>query len=139
MTTAPVHHSSSPAASPDIPSSASTTALGRLGEDIVADLLADAGWVILERNFRAGRGEIDIIALDGRTLVLVEVKTRRTLAAGTPFEAIDARKLSRIRRAFGHYLLHHSPPHVDVRIDAISVHLPRTGESRIEHLRGVAA
>ena len=53
-------------------------ALGSRGEDLAAEFLESAGLVVLERNFRCARGELDIIARDGDTAVFVEVKTRRT-------------------------------------------------------------
>lgn len=77
--------------------------IGRLAEDWVAGRLASAGWRILERNARPGgiRGELDIVAHDGRDLVFVEVKARSTLArAGptTPVLAVGARKQAQLRR-----------------------------------------
>src|SRR5690625_3166338 len=72
-------------------------ALGGRGEDLAAAFLEDAGLVIIERNFRCPRGELDIIARDGETAVFVEVKTRRTAALGSPLEAVTRTKLARIR------------------------------------------
>ena len=74
--------------------------LGRTGEDRAADHLAGRGFRILERNYSAPYGEIDLIALDGDTVVFVEVKTRRGAGA---LEAVDARKqkwLSRLALVF---------------------------------------
>lgn len=68
--------------------------LGNEGEDLAAAHLRSRGFRILERNARMGRlGELDIVALDGRTLVFVEVKTRRGAAFGPPEEAVTPSKL----------------------------------------------
>lgn len=113
--------------------------IGRLGEDIAAAHLLEQGWVILERNHRVARGELDIVALDGQTLVFVEVKTRRTVLSGVPQAAVDARKLRRLRLLASHYLLENSPPHRDLRIDVIAVMVADGAEPEIEHLAGVGA
>ncbi|HMO12215.1 MAG TPA: YraN family protein, partial [Actinotalea sp.] len=55
---------------------AAKDALGRYGERLVADRLERSGWCVLERNWRGTRGELDLVAIEGRTLVVVEVKTR---------------------------------------------------------------
>ena len=62
-------------------------ALGRYGENVAAAHLSDAGLEILARNWRCEEGEIDIVALDGDCVVVCEVKTRRSLLAGTPAHA----------------------------------------------------
>ncbi|TQK75422.1 putative endonuclease [Rarobacter incanus] len=96
--------------------------LGRGGEDHVAMYLAERGWVIVERNWRCRYGELDIIALDGATLVVVEVKTRSSLTFGHPAEAVDGRKLARIRRLTGLWLAQAEHPAYDaVRIDVAAV------------------
>lgn len=115
----------------------STAALGRLGEDVAAAYLVRAGMQLLDRNVRLGRGEIDAVALDGTTLVIVEVKTRRTLVTGVPQEAVDAAKLRTLRSLTGRYLAEHSPPHRDLRIDVIAVLIEPDGTIVLEHLRGV--
>lgn len=63
--------------------------VGRLGEDYVAARLIERGWEIAARNWRTRRGEIDLVALDGEMLVLVEVRTRR---AAPPEESLTGRK-----------------------------------------------
>ena len=74
--------------------------LGRRAEDLVARRLADAGWRVVERNTRTRHGELDIVALDRRTLVFVEVKAGRTgssFGPVRPVHSIDFRKQARIR------------------------------------------
>lgn len=79
-------------------------ALGRRGEDVTAAVLAKRGYVILERNYRAPQGEVDLIALDGDTLAFIEVKTRATDAFGDPRLAVHGAKRRRIIRGALHYL-----------------------------------
>lgn len=80
-------------------------AVGRYGEQVAADHLEAAGLVILERNWRCREGELDIIARDGAELVFVEVKTRSSLAFGSPAEAVGRVKSARIRQLALRYLL----------------------------------
>lgn len=118
--------------------SLSTAELGRRGEDIAAERLEAEGWLVVERNLRLGRrGELDIIALDGDTLVFVEVKTRRSFVTGVPQAAVTPDKLARLRRLVGTYLMERSTPHRDVRIDVIAVHVHLDGTVLVEHLRAV--
>jgi putative endonuclease len=72
--------------------------LGRHGETLAVAFLETQGMRIVDRNWRCSEGEIDIVALDGDTLVIAEVKTRKNLAYGHPFEAVDAAKLARLHR-----------------------------------------
>ena len=115
----------------------STAELGRVGEDLAAEHLTATGWQVVERNLRIGRGELDIVALDHRTLVFVEVKTRRSLVTGVPQAAVTPDKLRRLRRLAGQYLMERSTPHEDVRIDVIAVHAQFDGGFSLEHLAGV--
>ena len=62
--------------------------LGRHGEDLAVGYLETLGMLIVERNWRCSDGEIDVVALDGDVLVIAEVKTRRSLDYGHPFEAV---------------------------------------------------
>ncbi len=74
-------------------------AVGELGERIAAAFLAVKGYEILEKNVRYARREIDILARDGSTLVAIEVKLRRGTRFGKAAEAVDSRKLGRVRLA----------------------------------------
>ncbi len=81
--------------------------LGAFYEDRAARLLEERGYRILEKNYRCRIGEIDLIARDGRTLVFIEVKYRRTDSFGRPEEAVDARKQRTICRAADYYRMEH--------------------------------
>lgn len=112
-------------------------AVGRYGEDVAAAWARDAGWTVLDRNWRGEGGELDLVALDGDELVAVEVKTRRSTAFGHPAEAVTARKLARVRRLTAQWLVAHDTRPASVRIDVIAI-LVRRGEPLVlEHLAGV--
>ncbi len=113
--------------------------LGRAGEDLATDHLRSQGLVIVERNWRCRDGEIDVVALDEEadTLVIVEVKTRRSNAFGSPLEAVTAAKAGRLRRLASRWLIEHPIGVNRVRIDVIGVLAPRGGRTRITHVRDV--
>jgi putative endonuclease len=78
---------------------------GKRGEDLAAEHLLEKGFRIAERNYRAGRMELDLIVWQNeRLLVFVEVKTRASAAYGGPIEAVDARKQARMARAAAWYM-----------------------------------
>ncbi|MDY0268265.1 YraN family protein [Trichloromonas sp.] len=106
--------------------------LGRWGEDLAARYLERCGWRILHRNLRTPVGEIDILARDGKTLVFVEVKTRRGLAFGTPQEAVGPAKRRQILRA-AQWHLAAVAYRTTVRFDVVAI-LAGSGEPRIEHI-----
>lgn len=111
--------------------------LGRHGEDLAAQFLADAGYSIIDRNWRCARGEIDLVAREGNDTVFVEVKTRSSTAFGHPFEAITAQKLARLRRLATVWCDAHPYRRGAIRIDAVSVIVSAGQLPRIEHLRRV--
>lgn len=113
--------------------------LGRAGEELAAAHLSARGMRIIDRNARTRHGEIDLVGIDGDTLVIIEVKTRRSLVAGAPQAAVTAQKLRRLRRLTGIYLAEHSPRHRDVRLDVVAVLVRLDGTAQIEHLVGVGA
>ena len=111
--------------------------LGRRGEDLAARVLTDAGLVVLDRNWRCRSGELDIVATDGATLVVVEVKTRTGTGYGSPAESVTPRKLTRMRRLAQLWLAEHRVGWVAVRFDVVAV-LARPGcAPEVEHLVGV--
>lgn len=80
---------------------------GRAGEARAATYLTSRGCEILDRNWRCSDGELDIVARRGRSLIVVEVKTRRTMWFGHPFEAVDQRKRARLWRVAGAWVRAH--------------------------------
>lgn len=97
--------------------------LGAKWEKIIADYLRDEGYVILEMNYRTRYSEIDVIALDNKDLVFVEVKYRSSANAGDPLEAITPKKVYRIRNAALYYLSEHGYDidNTNIRFDAVGV------------------
>ena len=113
-------------------------ALGAYGERIAADHLRSLGMVILARNWTCQHGEIDIVARDGDTLVVCEVKTRTSTTHGTALEAVSDRKVTILRRSLAHWLDVHGVSPDGVRIDVVTVWVPRSGGPRVERIAGVA-
>lgn len=111
--------------------------LGKRGEALATAFLVDAGYDILDRNWRCRQGEIDVVALDGDETVFVEVKTRSSLAFGHPLEAITVQKLARLRRLAAAWCGEHPGVRRRIRVDAIAVVAPPGGPVRVEHLRRV--
>ena len=112
--------------------------LGRLGEQLAAEYLQQAGMRILDRNWRCAEGELDIVAAERRVLVACEVKTRSGLGFGSPLEAISRRKQARLRRLAISWIRAHGVLFDEVRIDVIGLVRDRAGHFTIEHVRGVA-
>lgn len=112
-------------------------ALGDYGEDVAQRHLLAAGMAVLDRNWRCDLGEIDLVARDGDTLVVCEVKTRRGLDYGSPLEAVTARKVCRLRRLAMRWVSEHGIHPREVRIDVVGVLRRPQGPALVEHLRGV--
>jgi len=112
-------------------------ALGRYGEDVAAAHVVERGWRVLDRNWRASQGELDLVALDGDELVVVEVKTRRSAAFGHPAEAVTPAKLARVRRLAAAWLTAHDVRPASVRVDVVAVLVPPGAPAQVEHLEGV--
>jgi putative endonuclease len=118
--------------------------LGSYGERLAARYLRDRGLEVLEQNWRCDLGEIDIVARDGDCLVVCEVKTRRSTNFGEPIEAVNYRKLARLRRLAAVWLAERrkladgAALRLDsVRVDVVGVLRPRRGPCEVEHLVGV--
>lgn len=95
---------------------------GKLGEAAAADFLKDHGMQILYHNYFCRMGEIDLIARDGRTYVVVEVKQRNGTGQGEPCEAVHQRKQQKICRTFDYFRMKHAlDEYVPVRFDVIEV------------------
>jgi putative endonuclease len=110
--------------------------LGRLGEQLAADYLGECGLRILDRNWRCPDGEIDIVAVERRALVVCEVKARSGSRYGTPLEAVSARKRARLRKLAVRWVMAHGVYYDEIRIDAVAVTRSDDGFV-VEHIRGV--
>lgn len=115
---------------------------GRRAEQLVASRLEAAGWRILARNARSRQGELDIVALDGRTLVFVEVKAGRADAAfgpERPVLSVGPRKQLQVRRLAAAFMAARRdlPRYDGIRFDAVGVTFDRSGDVvDLEHLEG---
>ena len=94
---------------------------GRAGEEQAARFLTDRGWRILEKNYTAPCGEIDLIALDGKTLVFVEVKARAYRAFGGPLAAVTPAKQRRIARTAALYVAGKRLKFDSIRFDVVCI------------------
>jgi putative endonuclease len=113
------------------------TVLGRYGEDLAAAHLMSLGMKILARNWRCPAGEIDIVARDGDTLVVCEVKTRRSDSFGVPAAAVSPAKARRQRALATAWLAGQGDGAVAVRFDVIGILAPTGRPPTLEHLRAV--
>ncbi len=108
--------------------------LGKQGEDMATAHLKKNGFQIVTRNYRQKSGEIDIIARDGEWLVFIEVKTRKSLRFGQPFEAVTQKKQTQIGRVALDYMTRNKLLDQAVRFDVISIMVNQDGKADIEHL-----
>lgn len=106
---------------------------GRSGESLATLLLEENSLLILDRNVRYRDGELDIIALDGATLVFVEVKWRRNDDRGSPAEAVTPRKRQRVLRAARRWLAANPRPGAAVRFDVVAI---RAEPPQVDWIRG---
>lgn len=114
--------------------------LGALGERHAARLLRAKGMRLLEGNYRAPFGELDLIARERETLVFVEVRTRSTADAFTPLASVDADKQQRLIRLASHYRRARRLPECYYRFDVVEVIASPTGQVReVRHYPGAFA
>jgi putative endonuclease len=115
-------------------------AIGRFGEQVAVDHLVADGMIVLDRNWRCRAGELDVVALDGAVLVVVEVKTRSSVAFGVPAESVTPAKASRIRRLAAQWMAEHRaeydrPGWPELRFDVVAVVGGRGAAPEVEHVR----
>ncbi len=105
---------------------------GKIGEQLAVEYLQKKEYVILEKNWRYGRAEIDIIAKKERTVVLVEVKTRSSTAFGTPASFVSARKerfMAQAAAIYAHQINHDW----EIRFDIIAILMKKNAIAEITH------
>lgn len=94
--------------------------MGKLGEQLAGDYLAERGYAILHRNWRRGRYEIDIIAMKNEVLHFVEVKTRASNVYGFPEENVTKKKIRHLLLAADEFLYLH-PDYHHIQFDVLSI------------------
>lgn len=116
---------------------ATRQALGAYGEAVAERHLSAQGMQVLDRNWRCGQGEIDLVLRDGDVLVICEVKTRSSSACGTPHEAITDAKLDRLRRLGDAWVEARGLHPREMRIDLVAILRPRRGAAFVDHVAGI--
>jgi putative endonuclease len=114
--------------------------LGRAAEQLVAERLERSGWRIVGRNVRLPSGELDIVALDGSTLVFVEVKAGSagtTLGPEKPAHAVGRRKQLKLRRLAREWIAERRGPSgvAGYRFDVVGVSFGADGVADVDHIR----
>ncbi|HEX6926420.1 MAG TPA: YraN family protein [Longimicrobiaceae bacterium] len=108
--------------------------LGDRGEALAAERLEAEGWQILDRNYRVGRREVDLVARRGEVVAFVEVKTRRSGRFGHPLEAITRHKQREIAAVADAWIAAHGRAGEVYRFDAIAITFAPDTSPRVEHL-----
>lgn len=110
--------------------------VGEAGEELAARFLEGKGLRIVGRRVRCGKGELDIVAREGREWVFVEVKTRRSARMGTAAEALTPRKTARMFRAVEEYVAAHDLDEMPIRLDLIAIDYNADGVPEVTHYPG---
>jgi putative endonuclease len=110
-------------------------ALGKSGERIALRYLEDKKYKILARNFRLFRGEIDIIAIDRKILVFVEVKTRKSIDFGLPEESVTSSKQKQIKKIAQGFLTKNNINETECRFDVVSLIFDEGKGYSIRHIQ----
>lgn len=106
--------------------------LGKKGEELAVEFLANNGFTILETNWTFQKAEVDIIARIEDTLAIIEVKTRSSLDFGLPQDAVNSKKIKLLTKAVDNYVVENNLD-LNFRFDIIAIH--KEGKSFvIEHL-----
>lgn len=109
-----------------------TKAIGDAAEHLAAEFLIARGYRLKQKNYRAGRGEIDLIMDDAGTLVFVEVKARKNTEFGLPQEAVTRQKQRQIIQTAYRYLIENDLVEINCRFDVVALTLQQPAP-KIEH------
>lgn len=107
--------------------------LGKAGEQVAEQYLKNKGYKLVERNYRCPLGELDLIVLDRRVVVFVEVKTRSGHGYGSPLEAVEFRKQRKLIQAAQYFLSEKKLHQRDARFDVVGISWPGR-EPVVEHI-----
>lgn len=117
----------------------SNKATGDAGEQLAADWLEARGYVVMDRNYRYERGELDLVAFDTNAragageIVFVEVKARRGTGFGRPEEAVTEAKQKQLWKVAEAYMHERKLSGSPARFDVVAVLMPSRGEPAVEH------
>ncbi|QXP60343.1 YraN family protein [Olleya sp. HaHaR_3_96] len=106
--------------------------LGKKGEQLAVDFLVENNYVIIERNYRFDKAEVDIIAQKEDVLAIIEVKTRSTTGFGNPQDFVKPKQIQRLVKAVDEYVTSNGLD-VEVRFDIIAI-VKQKNQFNIEHL-----
>ena len=126
-----------PAGAPRLAPVEDRAALGQWGEDLAERELRRRGYAVLERNRRVGRGEVDLVARHGGSVVLVEVKTRRTSTFGEARDAISVAKARRLVTLGQRYA--QATGTTDWRIDVVAIDIAPDGSYTVDVIENAVA
>jgi putative endonuclease len=118
--------------------SAARQAFGKLGERIAERWLRQRGWHVVERRFRNGRRDIDLVVRRESTVAFVEVKARKGDDFGGPVEAVHWRKQRELKRSAQVWIDRHGQPPEDYRFDIVGV-LVSGDRVRVRHIQDAFA
>ena len=107
--------------------------LGNEGEELAVSFLVDNNYIILERNYRFGKAEVDIIALKEKTLAVIEVKTRSSNYFGNPQEFVKPKQIKQLINAINHYIIENNLE-VEVRFDIVGI-IKNARTYKLEHIK----
>ena len=109
--------------------------LGKAGEEVALKYLKRKKFKIIKKGFRLYKGEIDVIAYDRKTLVFVEVKTRRSSSFGLPEESVTTAKQRQIKKIAQGFMAFNNLENVECRFDVISLILKKNDGYSICHFK----
>lgn len=110
--------------------------IGEIGENIATKYLKQNGYKIIERNFIAKHGEIDIIARDKNEIVFIEVKTRTNGEFGKPIDAVNNIKQKHLKQAVKYYIYKNNLENEYIRLDVIEVYYVKS-KTKINHIKQI--
>lgn len=122
------------------PSHDTPQTLGKYGEEIAVEALANAGYHVLRQNWQADAGEVDVIAYHRHHLVAIEIKTRLGTGFGDPLGAVTPQQLRRVQRGLLQYKQSVYPKyaHTPIRVDIVGVLVDSDGDVTAELLQDVS-
>lgn len=112
--------------------------IGRYGEDLAVKFLISKKYLIMDRNYKSGHGEIDIIATIDSKIIFIEVKTRTNKSYGFADESINFKKLKNLRRAIIKYCIKYKHCLDDIRLDLIAIDIDKLNKiAKIKHYNSI--